>query len=75
MGPLGPWATGRVTCSREGGITGLRPVADQYSITRYGPNEWRAHNLSVFQQSDERIRDAQYVIQYNLRLFETASRV
>ncbi|XP_071630899.1 tektin-4 [Temnothorax longispinosus] len=59
MGPLGPWATGRVTCSREGGITGLRPVADQYSITRYGPSEWRAHNLSIFQQSNEKIRDSQ----------------
>lgn len=75
MGPLGPWATGKVTCSRETGITGLRPVADQYSITRYGPSEWRAHNLSIFQQSNERICDAQYVIQYNLRLFEIASRI
>lgn len=63
---MGPWAAGRVTCSREGGLTGLRPVADQYSITRYGPSEWRAHNLSVFRQSDERIRDSQYV-QYNLQ--------
>ncbi|XP_011695927.1 PREDICTED: tektin-4 [Wasmannia auropunctata] len=59
MGPLGPWATGKVTCSREGGITGLRPVADRYSITRYGPSEWRAHNLSIFQQSNERICEAQ----------------
>ncbi|KYN43031.1 Tektin-4 [Trachymyrmex septentrionalis] len=59
MEPIGPWATGKVTCSREGGITGLRPVADRYSITRYAPSEWRAHNLSIFQQSDERICDAQ----------------
>ncbi|XP_012054472.1 PREDICTED: tektin-4 [Atta cephalotes] len=59
MEPIGPWATGKVTCSREGGITGLRPVADRYSITRYAPSEWRAHNLNIFQQSDERIYDAQ----------------
>ncbi|XP_011639079.1 tektin-4 isoform X1 [Pogonomyrmex barbatus] len=59
MGPLGPWATGRITCSCKGGITGLRPVADRYSVTRYGPSEWRAHNLSVFQQSNEKICDAQ----------------
>ncbi|XP_018371091.1 PREDICTED: tektin-4 [Trachymyrmex cornetzi] len=59
MEPIGPWATGKVTCSREGGITGLRPVADRYSITRYGPSEWRAHNLSIFQQSNKRICDAQ----------------
>ncbi|KYM98178.1 Tektin-4 [Cyphomyrmex costatus] len=59
MEPIGPWATGKVTCSRGGGITGLRPVADRYSITRYGPSEWRAHNLNIFQQSNERICDAQ----------------
>ncbi|KAG5315750.1 TEKT4 protein, partial [Acromyrmex insinuator] len=58
MEPIGPWATGKVTCSRENGITGLRPVADRYSITRYGPSEWRAHNLSIFQQSNERVHDA-----------------
>ncbi|KYN13890.1 Tektin-4 [Trachymyrmex cornetzi] len=62
MEPIGPWATGKVTCSREGGITGLRPVADRYSITRYGPSEWRAHNLSIFQQSNKRICDAQYLL-------------
>ncbi|KAL0121829.1 hypothetical protein PUN28_006945 [Cardiocondyla obscurior] len=59
MGPVGPWATGSVTCSREDGITGLRPVADRYSITRHGPSEWRAHNSSVFQQSNERICNSQ----------------
>lgn len=59
MEPRGPWATGSVTCSIKGGITGLRPVADQYSITRYGPSEWRAHNLNTFQQSNEKICDAQ----------------
>ncbi|XP_067210904.1 tektin-4 isoform X1 [Linepithema humile] len=55
----GPWATGRVTRSLKSGITGLRPVADRYSITRYGPSEWRAHNLSIFQHSNEKICDAQ----------------
>ncbi|XP_029155600.1 tektin-4-like isoform X1 [Nylanderia fulva] len=59
MEPLGPWATGSVTCSTKGGITGLRPVTDRYSITRYGPSEWRAHNWNTFQQSDEKIYDAQ----------------
>ncbi|GAB1865925.1 Tektin [Camponotus japonicus] len=55
---LGPWATGSVTCSK-GGIIGLRPVVDRYTITRYGPSEWRAHNLNIFQQSNEKICDAQ----------------
>lgn len=62
--PLGPWATGRVTRSLKSGITGLRPVADRYSITRYGPSEWRAHNLSIFQHSNEKICDAQYAIRH-----------
>ncbi|KAM0731964.1 Tektin-4 [Formica fusca] len=57
--PFGSCATGCVTCSTKGGITGLRPVVDQYSITRYGPSEWRAHNLNIFQQSNEKICDAQ----------------
>ncbi|KAL2721269.1 tektin-4 isoform X2 [Vespula maculifrons] len=55
-----PWATGRVTYTPQGGITGLRPVADRYSITRFGPSEWRAHNLTFFQQSDENIQKAQH---------------
>ncbi|XP_019883437.1 tektin-4 [Camponotus floridanus] len=59
MEPLGPWATGSVTCSTKGGITGLRPVVDRYTITRYGPSEWRAHNLNIFQESNEKICDAQ----------------
>ncbi|KAL2720721.1 tektin-4 isoform X2 [Vespula squamosa] len=60
MNATTPWATGRVTYTPEGGITGLRPVADRYSITRFGPSEWRAHNLSFFQQSDENIQKAQH---------------
>ncbi|KAF7406321.1 hypothetical protein HZH68_005690 [Vespula germanica] len=55
-----PWATGRVTYTPQGGITGLRPVADRYSITQFGPSEWRAHNLTFFQQSDENIQKAQH---------------
>ncbi|KAL6440469.1 hypothetical protein ACFW04_003176 [Cataglyphis niger] len=58
----GPCATGCETYSTKGGITGLRAVADQYSITRYGPSEWRAHNLNIFQQSNEKIYDAQVTI-------------
>ncbi|KAI4494784.1 hypothetical protein M0804_000985 [Polistes exclamans] len=60
MDETGPWATGRVTYTPQGGITGLRPVADRYSITRFGPSEWRQHNHTFFQQSDENIRKAQH---------------
>lgn len=60
MGALGPWATGRVTFTPKDGLTGVRPVVDRYSVTKFGAPQWRAHNLKFFQQSNEKIRDAQY---------------
>lgn len=47
MGPIGPWATGRVDWSPLAGLTGTRPVVDRYSITRYSTNEWRKRNLDL----------------------------
>ncbi|EDW77965.1 uncharacterized protein Dwil_GK24269 [Drosophila willistoni] len=44
MGPVGPWASGKLDWSPMAGLTGTRPVVDRYSITRYSPNEWRARN-------------------------------
>ncbi|BFF94204.1 tektin-4 [Drosophila madeirensis] len=44
MGPIGPWATGKVDWSPMAGLTGTRPVVDRYSITRFSPNEWRTRN-------------------------------
>ncbi|XP_011149326.1 tektin-4 [Harpegnathos saltator] len=52
-------APGKVTCSLKNGITGLRPVTNQYSIVLFGPSEWRTHNLNILQQSNEKISDAQ----------------
>ncbi|KAH8244400.1 hypothetical protein KR026_008426 [Drosophila bipectinata] len=49
MGPIGPWASGKVDWSPMAGITGTRPVVDRYSITRYSPNEWRARNHETVQ--------------------------
>ncbi|XP_076240313.1 tektin A [Calliopsis andreniformis] len=62
MEPIGPWATGRVTFTPTDGLTGVRPVADQYSVTKFGAPQWRAHNMKFFKQSDEKIRDAQLAI-------------
>jgi len=71
-----PWVTGKTTYSPKDGLTGLRPVADRYSITNRGPDKWWAHNLNIFEQSKEKIRDAQYVSQenyaYNPRLFKNS---
>lgn len=51
MGPIGPWATGRPVFTPTAGMTGVRPVVDRYSITRYSPAEWRAHNQVFFDQN------------------------
>lgn len=50
MGPIGPWATGRVDWGPLAGITGTRPVVDHYSITRYSAGEWRAHNEKLIKK-------------------------
>ncbi|CAH0403446.1 unnamed protein product [Chilo suppressalis] len=44
MGPIGPWAPGHVDWTPQAGMTGVRPVVDKYSITRYSTGEWRKHN-------------------------------
>lgn len=47
LGPLGPWATGRVDWGPLSGMTGIRPVVDHYTITRYSTGEWRARNDDI----------------------------
>lgn len=49
MGPIGPWATGRVDWSPLAGLTGTRPVVDRYSITRYSTNEWFSRNDNILE--------------------------
>ncbi|XP_041971363.1 tektin-4-like [Aricia agestis] len=44
MGPIGPWAAGHLDWSPHAGTTGVRPVVDKYSITRYSTGEWRKNN-------------------------------
>ncbi|XP_078050189.1 tektin A [Augochlora pura] len=62
MDPVGPWATGRVTFTPQDGLTGVRPVVDRNSVTKFGAPQWRAHNLKFFQQSNEKIHAAQLAI-------------
>lgn len=61
MDAIGPWATGRVKYTPEDGLTGVRPVADRCSITQFGAPQWRANNMRFFQQSNEKIEEAQCV--------------
>lgn len=44
MGPIGPWAPGHLDWSPIAGSTGVRPVVDKYSITRYSTGLWRKNN-------------------------------
>ncbi|KAK5645820.1 hypothetical protein RI129_004284 [Pyrocoelia pectoralis] len=53
MGPIGPWATGRVDWSPIAGMTGTRPIVDKYSITRYSEGEWRRKNKEVLDAASE----------------------
>ncbi|XP_063630361.1 tektin-4-like [Cydia splendana] len=44
MSGVGPWAAGHLDWTPQAGITGVRPVVDKYSITRYSTGEWRKNN-------------------------------
>lgn len=63
MGPIGPWATGKVDWSPLAGLTGTRPVVDRYSITRFSGAEWREHNRKLLTEcSDQCLASLRYVI-------------
>lgn len=47
MNPIGPWASGHLDWSPTAGSTGLRPVVDKYSNTRYSTGEWRNANEQI----------------------------
>lgn len=47
MGPVGPWAAGHVDWTPQAGMTGVRPVVDKYSMTRYSTGEWRKNNQYI----------------------------
>ncbi|XP_063229568.1 tektin-4 [Bacillus rossius redtenbacheri] len=75
MGPLGPWATGRVDWGPLAGLTGTRPVVDRYSITRYSNDEWRNHNAALVNETAAKHQSANRVDHESRRAAEcTASR-
>ncbi|XP_011558496.3 tektin-4 [Plutella xylostella] len=47
MGPIGPWASGHIDWTPQAGSTGVRPIVDGYSITRYSTGQWRENNLKI----------------------------
>jgi len=66
MGPVGPWATGRVDWGPLAGLTGTRPVVDSYSVTRYSEAEWRHHNQQLLCRAMDEQRAA-YTTDLNSR--------
>jgi tektin-4 len=58
MGAIGPWATGRVDWGPLAGLTGTRPVVDQYSVTRYSEGEWRRRNAHILQGTEKETHHA-----------------
>ncbi|CAH2058448.1 unnamed protein product, partial [Iphiclides podalirius] len=44
MGTIDPWAAGHLDWTPQSGTTGVRPVVDKYSITRYSTGDWRKNN-------------------------------
>lgn len=47
----GPWATGQADWNPKGGLTGVRPVVDRYSITRFSTGEWGQRNSDLVAES------------------------
>lgn len=63
MGAIGPWATGRVDWGPLAGMTGIRPVVDHYTITRYSTGEWRTRNEDIITRAkNSMIQSQMYVI-------------
>lgn len=51
MRPIGPWATGCPDWNPKNGLTGVTPVGEHYSMTRFSTNEWRQRNSDVLSES------------------------
>ncbi|CAH1991082.1 unnamed protein product [Acanthoscelides obtectus] len=61
MGPVGPWATGRVDWGPLSGLTGTRPVVDKYSIARYSEGDWRARNKEILDTAGDELHRARLI--------------
>jgi hypothetical protein len=62
MGVTAPWPTGCTECGPLAGLTGTRPVVDQYSLTRYSEDEWRKHNADVLGGADKETHHAKVYV-------------
>lgn len=57
--PIDYWASGRPDWSPLAGLTGIRPVVDKYSITRFSTNEWAKRNEDLTAAADKLVLDSQ----------------
>ncbi|KAK5645821.1 hypothetical protein RI129_004285 [Pyrocoelia pectoralis] len=58
MGPIGPCASGILDWCPNAGTTGIRPIVDKYSITRYSEVEWRKRNSEILNMAVEGDKEA-----------------
>lgn len=56
MGPIGVWATGKCDWDPKNGLTGIKPVVDHYSITRFSTHEWQQRNDDVYAENSRVIQ-------------------
>lgn len=75
MGVTAPWAAGCIDCGPLAGLTGTRPVVDQYSITRYSEEEWRKHNADVLRGADKETHHAKVYVYIYIHLLFLWSRI
>lgn len=59
MRPIGAWATGQCDWNPSGGLTGVRPVVDHYSITRFSVPEWMRRNKDIYDENHRVLHVAQ----------------
>lgn len=59
MRPIGAWASGQCDWNPSDGLTGVRPVVDHYSITRFSVSEWTKRNKNIYDENHRILHLAQ----------------
>lgn len=66
MRPIGPWATGKCDWNPSSGLTGVRPVVDHYSITRFSTNEWSQRNADIYAENHQIIQKSLKYLNFHI---------
>ncbi|XP_044727388.1 tektin-4-like [Chrysoperla carnea] len=71
MGPVGPWAGGKLNYGPFTGFTGTQPIVDRYSITRFSVPEWHDRNSHLVHTTNDVLhtsREIDYDIKQKLEV-------